>query len=557
MKRRWYKWFALCAGLVLCVEACMLMVEAPDGSVPLRYRIADWWDRLFGPRPVFVTTVPVFTVELLVADEEAAAARAAIVEPLDPVAGKPEQPAKPSTDWPMFGGTPQRNMVSLTARNIPADWCVEDGKLKNVKWMADLGTKSYGGPVVADGKVFFGTNNGTPRDKAVKGQKAVLMCFNEADGKFLWQAVHEIPNDAIFNQMRSFGLVSTPCVEGKRHYYVTPGCEVICADNATGKTIWSYDLMAKQKVVPFHCCNCSPLIVDNLVMIVTGNGSDDEGTIASPKAPSFIALDKSTGQPAWQSNLPGTHIIEGQWSNPAVAVVGSKKQVIFPGGDCWLYSFDARSGQLIWKCDCNPQRRPQSGQGFQSVHGRHAGRPCGPLLHRPGRLPRRSPHAAALQLPPVSRRWRQGRCLAEEPRRQGPGQQGLGTGVVVRRPDQSAAQEGPRAHFGRTISTCAVHDGLVYVSEEGGYMNCLDANTGQRYWQEDLKDQIWGSPLYVDGKVFLGTEGAEIVVYQAGKTLKTLGKFEMGEAIHSTPVVANDVLYVSTWSRLFAIAATK
>src|SRR5690242_14294406 len=49
-------------------------------------------------------------------------------------------------DWPMRGGTPQRNMVSLEARHVPICWDVKTGK--NVKWVAELGSKSYGGPVV-------------------------------------------------------------------------------------------------------------------------------------------------------------------------------------------------------------------------------------------------------------------------------------------------------------------------------------------------------------------------------------------------------------------------
>jgi outer membrane protein assembly factor BamB len=97
--------------------------------------------------------------------------------------------AEKQNDWPMFGGTPQRNMANTSSKNIPADWSDEAGKLRNIKWMAQLGTKSYGAPVIADGKVFVGTNNDSPRDPAVKGMKATLMCFNEADGKFLWQAV--------------------------------------------------------------------------------------------------------------------------------------------------------------------------------------------------------------------------------------------------------------------------------------------------------------------------------------------------------------------------------
>ena len=54
-----------------------------------------------------------------------------------------------------------------------------------------LGTTSYGNPVVADGKVFVGTNNDKPRNPAVIGDKGILMCFREADGKFLWQAVSD------------------------------------------------------------------------------------------------------------------------------------------------------------------------------------------------------------------------------------------------------------------------------------------------------------------------------------------------------------------------------
>src|SRR5262249_5552558 len=87
--------------------------------------------------------------------------------------------------WPMFGGSLSRNMVNAVDKGMPTDWAVEESKRKNIKWLAQLGSKAYGGPVMANGKVYVGTNNAAPRDKAVKGVKAVLMCFTEADGKFL------------------------------------------------------------------------------------------------------------------------------------------------------------------------------------------------------------------------------------------------------------------------------------------------------------------------------------------------------------------------------------
>src|SRR5947208_342215 len=77
-------------------------------------------------------------------------------------------------DWPQWGGNdPGRNMYS-PARNVPV--LFNPGKLKpgtedidmpatkNVKWVAKLGSQSYGNPVVAGGKVYVGTNNESPRD---------------------------------------------------------------------------------------------------------------------------------------------------------------------------------------------------------------------------------------------------------------------------------------------------------------------------------------------------------------------------------------------------------
>ena len=87
----------------------------------------------------------------------------------------------------MWGGTPDRNMVS-TMKGLPAEWDVKTKK--NVKWVADLGSQSYGNPVVAGGMVFVGTNNELVRDPKQPGDRGVLMAFRESDGEFLWQQTH-------------------------------------------------------------------------------------------------------------------------------------------------------------------------------------------------------------------------------------------------------------------------------------------------------------------------------------------------------------------------------
>jgi len=58
---------------------------------------------------------------------------------------------------------------------------------KNIKWTARLGSESWTTPVIAAGRVFMGTNNDPPRDPRHKGDRGILLCFDEKDGTFLWQ----------------------------------------------------------------------------------------------------------------------------------------------------------------------------------------------------------------------------------------------------------------------------------------------------------------------------------------------------------------------------------
>ncbi|PYV36655.1 MAG: hypothetical protein DMG06_30260, partial [Acidobacteria bacterium] len=85
-----------------------------------------------------------------------------------------------TTDWPMWGGTPDRNMVS-NAKGLPASW--DTATKKNVKWVAALGSQTYGNPVVAGGMVFVGTNNEGLRNPKEGGDRGVLMAFRESDGE--------------------------------------------------------------------------------------------------------------------------------------------------------------------------------------------------------------------------------------------------------------------------------------------------------------------------------------------------------------------------------------
>src|SRR5213595_3902880 len=132
-----------------------------------------------------------------------------------------------SGDWPMWGGSPDRNMVS-NMKGLPIEWDVKTKK--NVKWVADLGSQSYGNPVVAGGMVLVGTNNELIRDPKQPGDRGVLMAFRESDGQFMWQQTHVKLESGRANDWPFQGVASSPLVENGRVYYTSNRGVLWCLD---------------------------------------------------------------------------------------------------------------------------------------------------------------------------------------------------------------------------------------------------------------------------------------------------------------------------------------
>jgi outer membrane protein assembly factor BamB len=448
----------------------------------------------------------------------------------------------------MYGGTPARNMVNTVAKGIPTEWEPKAGG-KNIKWVANLGDRGYLPPAVAGGKVYIATTNRKPRDPAVKGDKAILLCFDEADGKFLWQLVHDMPPEEVVTQAKPEGLLSTPAVEGDRLYYVSPAAVIVCA-STDGKVVWTLDLMKEYKVYPHYVTFCSPLVVGDLVFAVTGNGragGESDKPVPEPDAPSFVAVNKKTGKLAWKDSSPGANIMEGQWGSPAYATVGGKGQVIFPGGDGWLYAFEPETGKLIWKFDCNPKgsqfmigaKGTRSYLMFPTVHDNR-------LYTAVGQQEDNGPGAGHLWCVDLTKTG----DVSEELEK---GKANPNNGVLWHLGGMKKT-DGREYPFGRSISGFAVHDGLVYAAESEGFLHCLDAKTGEKYWEEDVKANIWASPLWVDGKVYLADDTGNVTILEHGKAKKSVNKVDMEGNVKATPVVANGVLYIATDKKLFAIA---
>lgn len=448
----------------------------------------------------------------------------------------------------MWGFTPSRNLVS-DETNLPDKWDPKSGE--NIKWRAELGSQTYAGPVIIDGKVFVGTNNQALRNPKLTGDRGVIMAFNEADGAFLWQSTHtKLPAGRV-NDWPQQGICSTPFIEGDRLYYISNRCEVVCIDTEgftdgendgpftdetdtteiDGDIVWKYDMMEELDVFPHNLATCSPIGAGDLLFVITANGVDEGHIhIPSPFAPSFIAVNKDTGELVWESDLPGENILHGQWSNPAYAEINGVPQVILPGGDGWVYSLEPETGKLIWKFDGNPKDSvwELGGRGTRN----------------------------AIIATPVIYNNKVYIGVGQDP------EHGEGVGhlwAIDATGNGDVTTTGAVWHFGdkdynRTISTVAIHDGLLYAADLSGFFYCLNADTGEHYWTYDTFAAIWGSPFVADGKVYIGDEDGDVAVFRTGKQMDLLYEVNMGSAVYTTPVANNRVLYIASRNTLFAIA---
>jgi outer membrane protein assembly factor BamB len=447
-------------------------------------------------------------------------------------------------DWPMWGGTPDRNMIS-NMKGLPISWDVKDKK--NVKWVAQLGSQTYGNAVVSGGMIFLGTNNEGLRDPKITGDKGVLMAFRESDGQFMWQMVHDKLAAGRVNDWPYQGVASSPLVEGDRVYYVSNRAELMCLDTQgfrdkendgpvtdeklTGESnadvVWRFDMIEEVGSLPHNLANSSPVSYGDLVFVSTSNGQDESHVnIPSPKAPAIIAINKKTGKLAWEDNSVGDRILHGQWGSPTVGTIGGVVQLIHGQGDGWIRGYEALTGKKLWEFDTNPKDSvwPKTRNELIST--------------------------------PVVYENRVYIANGQDP------EHGEGVGHMycidaTKRGD--ITQTGLVWHYDkirRSISTPAIKDGVVYEADFSGFLHALDAKTGQVFWTHDLFAAVWGSPLLVDGKLYIGDEDGDVVIMQEGKTKKVIAEINMGSSVYSTPVPANGVLYISNRNQLYALAET-
>lgn len=480
-----------------------------------------------------------------------------------------------AADQPHWGQKFTRNMIS-TETNLPATFDPQTGA--NIKWTADLGSETWGTPIIASGRVLLGTNNSPPRDPRHKGDRGILICLDEKDGSFLWQlVVPKLGPDPYLDWPRG-GIVSPPTIEDDRIYVMTNRGELVCLDMhgqsngndgpykdegrhmaLDGKApmevtaidadiIWLFDIPNQAGTYPHDAAHASPLIDGDFIYVNTSNGVDNTHRAnRKPEGPSLIVIDKHTGRYlARDDEKIGDMVFHSTWSSPALGVVNGQKRIFFGGGDGVLYGFQALEqappeGEVatlerLWRFDGDPNAPKEN------IHEYKRNREVSPSNIKSMPVF----HSDRIYLTLGGDIW------------WGKNKAWLQCIDAAKTGDTTEA--GPlwsRELNKHCVSTPAVYNGMVFVADCGGFIHCFDAETGRAHWTHDADGEIWASTLVADGKVYVGTRRKDFYILAAAPEKKVLAEIELDSASAATPTAANGVVYVTSMHKLYAVALDK
>ena len=348
-------------------------------------------------------------------------------------------------------------------------------------WQVELGA-GYSGPAVSDRRVFVMDRqvpSETPKPKSVyeasriPGNERVL-CFNEADGKLLWQHAYDCPYTVSY----AAGPRTTPLVAGGRVFTLGTMGNLKCLDAATGRVVWERDFQKDFGLkVPHWGVSAHPLLDGRRLICVVGG----EGSVA-------VAFDKDTGKELWRA----LSAKEPGYCPPTICQLGGRRQLIIWHAEA-VNGLDPATGRVLWTVPWKlnygmaiATPRPLGDRLFLSCFYN------GSLMLRF----ERGKDAPTVQ-------WRTAKM-----------------------------SERDTTHLNCTMNTPVIDGGHIYGACSYGQYRCLRADTGERLWETFAptsgKSERWGNAFTVkQGKrFFILSERGELIIAK----LSPLGYEEISRA---------------------------
>lgn len=493
-------------------------------------------------------------------------------------------------DQPQWGNKWNRNMFSFE-KNLPSTFNPETGE--NIRWIAQLGSESHSTPIIANGRVYIGTNNDEPRNPRHKGDRGVLMCFDEKTGAFLWQlVVPKLADEDPYYDWPKSGISSSVTVDGRRVYVVSNRAEVLCldpegmangnqgpfqdearhhapqptngapsnsieVDNTDADILWAFDMRKEAGIWPHDGAHSAILMDGDFLYVNTGTGVDNtHRKIRTPDAPSLIVVNKNTGRLlARDRENIAPNIFHCTWSSPSMARIHGKDVIFFAAGNGILYAFEALTSippdgevatlKKIWQFDPDPEAPKTEVHRYTTNRREGPSNTYGMPVHYDQRIyftgggdlwwGKNEAWLKAIDFrnPEGGNRW--------------PG--AVRTGDIT-----STALLWSYPLEKHTMSTPAIVGDLIFVSDTGRLVHCVDRKTGKQRWTHELKGEMWASPYIADGKVYIGSRRGDLCVFEASAEKKLLATVDLKVPISATVTAANGTLYIATMRNFYAVA---
>jgi outer membrane protein assembly factor BamB len=417
--------------------------------------------------------------------------------------------AGPATadDWTFWRG-PEQNGVSRE-KVLPASFSTDPKDPKsNLLWKAPFGCRST--PIVMNGRVYINNRAG----EGIREQERV-MCLDANSGNVLWEHRFNVfHSDIVSIRLGWTNLVGDPAT-GNLYSHGTQGF-LTCFDK-DGKVLWERSLTEEYgRISGYGGRLTSPIVDGDLVIIGFPNAS--WGDQAKP-ANRFLAVNKHDGTPVWWSEVspvPATY-----YSNPVVAVINGQRLLITGATDGGIHALQVRTGKVVWSL---------------KISG-------GPINSSP-----------------VVDGTKVYICGGEE----NVGNNLIGCVVCL---DAGNLKDGkPQVlwrHDGIKVkfTTPILHEGRLYVADDGARLYCYDANDGKALWKYSYGRNARGSPVWADGKIYVPEFNGRFHILKPGPR-KCTELFEhffpspdgvSDVEIYANPAVANGRVYFSTRDETYCI----
>ena len=332
-----------------------------------------------------------------------------------------------------------------------------------------------------------------------KGAERYLFCLDAESGKTIWKRTTGLNRS--HKHAKGSWASATPAVDGERVYVAFADRETyfLAAYDFQGKLVW------RRSLGPFdsqHGQGVSPIIFENLVIIP----NDQKGPS------SIVAFNKKTGKTVWSVLRT---IRKTSYATPMIyRRKGKRPQLICASGAMGVTSLDPYTGRQNWVTGSFPLRTVASpieadGLIIQS---------CG----------------------------------------------GGGVGKLLIAVDPSGSGDVSKSHIKYSrdvrlpyVPTPVAYKGHVYLWNDNGVANCIEAKTGKTLWTKRVGGKYSGSPICIDGKLYAMSERGDVVIIAASPKYQFISRIPLDDPSHATPAVANGNLYLRTFHHLVCLKARR